>query len=121
MGILQPFDPAGIPAVPDLPPISIGALSVGLTDLFNRANGLVLPRHAIITEPAQEFALQFAPVADSAKVIRSWAKRFGGVAESHVCTSPGTAQRHVRVTFDFYGVTVQAYAFIPLTGQENPS
>ena len=121
MGSLHPYDPGGVPAVPDLPPISIGALAVGLTDLFKQADGLVLPRHAIISEPQQEFALQFAPVPDSARIITSWAMRFGGVLESHTSDAPGTPHRHIRFTFEFYGVTVEAYAFIPLTGQENPS
>jgi len=121
MGSLHPFDPNSGPAVPDLPPIPIGALPVGLTDLFKQADGLVLPRHAMITESAQEFALQFAPVTDSAKVVVSWARRFGGVVDSHVCTPNGEPHRHITLTFDFFGVTVEAYTFIPVTRQENPS
>jgi hypothetical protein len=118
MGSLHPFDPGSGPAVPDLPPISIGALAVGLSDLFRQADGLVLPRHVIITESAQEFALQFAPVTDSVKVVMSWATRFGGVVDSHVCTPDGQPHRHITLTFGYYGVTVEAYTFIPLTGQE---
>ena len=118
---LYPYDPASGPAVPDLPPISIGALAVGLTDLFARAEGLVLPRTVVINELAQEFLLAFASDPDSPRVIASWAIRFGGVIESHVCSAPGTPHTHVWVSFDYYGVTVEAYAFIPLSGQENPS
>jgi hypothetical protein len=120
MGSLHPFDPTGA-AVPDIPPISIGALTVGLADLFGQASGLVLPRHAMITEASQEFALTFAPVPDSAKVITSWAMRFGGVVEAHTCDAPGSPHRHIILTFDYFGITVEAYCFIPLTGQENPS
>ena len=54
---LYSYDPANGPAVPDLPPISIGALTIGLGDLFGRANGLVLPRTVVINETAQEFML----------------------------------------------------------------
>jgi hypothetical protein len=122
MGKLYPFDPNSGPAVPDLPPISIGALAVGLTDLLGRAGGLVLPRHVIITESAQEFALQFAPVTDSARVITSWATRFGGVVDAHTCEpAPGQPHRHITLTFDYYGVTVEAYTFIPVTRQEKHS
>jgi hypothetical protein len=120
MGKLYPFDPGG-PAVPDLPPISIGALAVGLSDLFGRAYDLVLPRYVSVSESAQEFLLQFAPVTDSAKVVMSWATRFGGVVQSHVCEPNGQPHRHITLTFDYYGVTVEAYAFIPVTRQENSS
>jgi hypothetical protein len=120
MGSLYPFDPT-VPAVPDIPPISIGALSVGLTDLICKANGLVLPQYATISEATQEFALKFAPGADSAKVITSWAMRFGGVLESHICEQSGQPNRHVTLTFEYFGVSVDAYCYIPLTRWENPS
>jgi hypothetical protein len=120
MGSLHPFDPGG-PALPDLPPISIGALAVGLTDLFKQASDLVLPRYVTISESAQEFLLQFAPVTDSAKVVMSWATRFGGVVQSHVCEPNDQPHRHITLTFDYYGVLVEAYAFIPVTRQENSS
>lgn len=118
---LYPYDPGDVPAVPDIPPISVGALAVGLTDLFGRAEGLVLPRTVVINETAQEFLLAFAFDPDSAKVITSWAIRFGGVVDSHVCDAPGSPHRHICLTFDYFGVQVDAYTFIPLTGQENPS
>lgn len=122
MGSLHPYDPEGVPAVPDLPPISIGALAVGLTDLLQRADGLVLPRHVMINELSQAFALQFAPVPDSGRVITAWAMRFGGLIESHVCEpAPGQPHKHIAFSFDYYGVLVEAYAFIPLTGQEDRS
>ena len=111
---LYPYDPANGPAVPDLPPINIGALAIGLGNMFGRAKGLVLPRTVVINETAQEFLLAFASDPDSARVITSWAIRFGGVIESHVCKVPGTPHRHVTVTFDYYGVQVDAFAFIPL-------
>ena len=116
MGSLHSYDPGGVPAVPDLPPINIGALAVGLTDLLKKADGLVLPRYASISESGQEFALQFAPVADSTPVLIAWAHRFGGVISSHVCEPvPDRWHLHITFTFEFYGVTVEAYAFIPVT------
>jgi hypothetical protein len=116
---LYSFDPANGPAVPDLPPINIGALAIGLGDLFGRANGLVLPRTVVINETAQEFMLMFAPDPDSARVITTWAMRFGGVVESHVCEALGSPHRHICATFDYYGVQVDAYTFIPLPEQES--
>lgn len=121
MGSIHPFDPGRSPAVPDVPPISIGPLSVGLTDLLKAADGLVLPRTVTLQETHQEFLLAFAPVADSARVIMAWAMRFGGVVDSHVCDVPGSPHRHLSVTFDYFGVTVSAFTFIPLTGQEDQS
>jgi hypothetical protein len=115
MGSLHFYDPGDVPAVPDLPPISIGALAVGLTNLFGKANGLALPRSVVINETAQEFMLSFTPDADSARVITAWAMRFGGIIDGHVCEVSGSPHRHITLTFDYYGVTVDAYTFIPLT------
>jgi hypothetical protein len=112
---LHSFDPADGPALPDLPPISIGALAVGLTDLFGKADGLVMPRTVVINETAQELMMMFAPVADSARIITAWAMRFGGVVDAHVCEALSSPHRHITATFDYYGVTVDAYTFIPIT------
>jgi hypothetical protein len=112
---LYPYDPANGPAVPDLPPINIGALTIGLGDLFGRASGLVLPRTVLINETAQEYMLMFSSDPDSVRVIASWAKRFGGVLDSHVCSTDGTQYRHICLTFEYYGVTVDAYTFLPVT------
>jgi hypothetical protein len=114
-----PYDPAGGPAVPDIPPISIGALAVGLCDLLRQADGLVFPRTVAIAEHEQRYLLVFAPVLDSAKVITSWAQRFGGVLETHACEPiPGRPYTHITLTFEFCGVSADAYTFIPGTGQE---
>jgi len=112
---LYPYDPANGPAVPDLPPINIGALTVGLSDLFGRASGLVLPRSVLINETAQAYLLTFAPDPDSIRVITSWAIRFGGVVESHTCSPDGTQRQHIILTFEYFGVQVDAFTFLPVT------
>jgi hypothetical protein len=116
MGSLDTLDTASGPALPEVPPISIGALAVGLVDLFKKADGLTLPHYACIHESTQYFSLQFAPVAGSLKAVAGWAQRFGAVlvtdkglnAQKQKCT-------YVTATFDFFGIEVNAYAYVPVT------
>jgi hypothetical protein len=116
MNPIHPSDPAAALAVPELPPIGIGALAVGLTDLFRQADGLGLPHYAAIHESTQHFGLQFAPVRGSLRAVACWAQRFGGVLVSdkrfdhckQECTYAGT-------TFEFFGIEVTAYAYVPVT------
>lgn len=120
MGTLHPY-PTGGPAVPELPPIPTGALAVGLCDLLKAAAGLPQPRFIAISEQRQEFALQFPSDRDGSKAVTAWAMRFGGVLASHVCEPDGTARQHIQASFGYYGVAVEAFAFLPATGQENQS
>jgi len=121
MGSLNVYDPNSGPAVPELPPIPLGALAVGLCDLLGQAKDLVQPRFATIGERQQEITLQFSPDRAGAQAIASWATRFGGVIVAHICKPDGQPHRHITATGDYYGVTVEAYTFIPLTGGENHS
>ncbi len=115
MGSLDTSAPVDGPALPELPPISIRELAVGLVDLFSKADGLALPRYIAIHD-TQHFSLQFAPVRASLKAVACWAQRFGGVlvgeqrlnASQQECTYAG-------VTFDFFGVEVAAYTYVPVS------
>ena len=99
----------------DIPPCSTRELAVGLTDLFSKADGLTLPT-VIIYQSTQGFSLQFAKSAASYRALAAWAQRFGAVLSSENRTDPqGQPCRYVRVTFDWFGVEVQAYAYIPVT------
>jgi hypothetical protein len=116
MGTAPSIGQAGIPAAPELPSISIAALAVGLSDLLRAADGLGLPHMAIIHESTRHYSLQFAPEHASLKALARWAHRFGGVlvsenrlnANHQACTYAG-------VSFDYSGVEVGAYAYVPIT------
>ena len=116
MGSLHVHDPLGGPVLPEIPPISTRELTVGLCDLFSKADGLALPKYVAIYESSQAFSLQFAQSAASFTALAAWAQRFGAVLVSEDDTDQhGQPCKYVRVTFDFFGVEVEAYAFIPVT------
>jgi hypothetical protein len=116
MGSLDTSTPVPGPALPDIPPCSARELAVGLLDLFSKADGLTLPALVIIYASTQGFSLQFAKSAASYRALAAWAQRFGAVLASEDRADPqGQPCRYVRVTFDWFGVEVQAYAYIPVT------
>jgi hypothetical protein len=113
MGSLSTSTPVNGPALPDIP-FSIRELAVGMTDLFKKADGLALPRYVSIFE-SQAFRLQFAPDGAS-RALAAWAQRFG----AELASDPHTGQdgqrfTYVHTDFEFFGVEVVAYAFIPVT------
>jgi hypothetical protein len=116
MGSLDTSTPVPGPALPDIPPCSARELAVGLTDLFSKADGLALPRFVAIHQRSQAFGLQFDDSAASYRALAAWAQRFGAVlaSDNHTDTS-GEPCKYVHIDFEFFGVEVQAYAFIPVT------
>ena len=118
MGSLDTTTPTSGPALPELPPIPIGALAVGLCDLFQRAGSLPAPSSLAVYGGTEAISLQFDPKPASAKAIASWARRFGGVVDISTHTRgtlSGGPERWVNTSFDWYGVRVDAFAHIPLT------
>jgi hypothetical protein len=116
MGTAQSIGQAGTPAAPELPPISIAALAVGLSDLLRAANGLGLPHMAVIHESTRHYSLQFAPEHASLKALARWAHRFGGVLVSENRLNHDRQPCiYAGVTFDYSGVEVHAYAYVPIT------
>jgi hypothetical protein len=114
MGSLDTINPASGPALPDTPPITTRELAVGLVGLFGKADGLVQPRYVSISRAAQDFGLQFDNSADGRTAIEAWAQRFGApLTSSDHTNKDGTLSTYVECTFDFFGVEVVAYAFIP--------
>ena len=111
---LDSFDPGGGPALPDMP-LAAGTLAACLCDLFRQADGLAMPWLATIDEPSQLLALELGRAEQSITDIVAWAARFGGVMQSHPCDVLGTPCRHVTTAFEFTGVTVSVFAFIPDT------
>ena len=107
------YDPkAAGTALPELPPLPIGALAVGLVNLLQEAADLPAPHFITVCE-TQSISLQFAPVKASLRAITRWALRFGSIATSHPQQGTTGPETWCRTDFDYYGVAVNAYAHIP--------
>jgi hypothetical protein len=116
MGSLEVLNPSGGPALPEIPPIPIGALAVGLCDLFQRAADLPAPSSVTLYGGGIDcMTLQFVPEPASDKAIALWARRFGGEVTRKVHTDDRGRERWVKARFDWRGVDVDAFAHIPLT------
>ena len=117
MGTAQPLIVrAGSPAAPELSSIPVSALVVGLSDLLRAADGLGLPHYVAIHATTKHFSLQFAPDRASLKAIARWAQRFGGVLVSENRLNAKQQEcMYAGVTFDYSGVEVSAYAYVPVT------
>jgi hypothetical protein len=104
------YDPAGGPALPELPPLPIGVLAVGTAELLQQAADLPQPIY-ITVHQNQCISVQFAPEQASVQAVTRWAHRFGGIVTSRSHNdSPETV---CSTGFDYYGITVDAYAYIP--------
>jgi hypothetical protein len=113
MTSIRIYDPASAgAALPELPPMPIGALAVGAAELLQQAADLPAPICFTVSD-TQAITLQFARHKDSIRAITGWARRFGTVMTSHpgqVESEPGTWHT---TDFDYYGIAVHAFAFIP--------
>jgi hypothetical protein len=113
MGTTQPLTTADSPELPSIP---LSALVVGLSGLLRAADGLGLPHYVAIHATTKYFGLQFAPEPASLKAIARWAQRFGGVLVSENRLNAQQQEcRYAGVTFDYSGVEVAAYAYVPVT------
>lgn len=120
MGSLDTSTPVPGPVLPDLPPISTRELAVGLVDLFAKADGLALPGYVSIFGTTQAFSMQFGKTPASYRALVAWAQRFGAVLASDDHTDrEGRPCKYVYIDFEFFGVEVNAYAFIPVTETGN--
>jgi hypothetical protein len=96
----------------ELPPLPVGALMYGAAELLDKALDLPQPRYVTVSS-TQHIGLQFDPARSSYAAITKWALRFGGVLVSEPDVENEENRTHVRVEFTYYGVEVNAYAFIP--------
>lgn len=106
-------NPADGAVPPELPPWTIAQLAAQLTDVMSDADDLPQPRYISIHECSQSISLQFAPVTASLEALTRWALRFGAVLTSQPHEDEHGLRTLCRVKFDYYGVPVDAYAFIP--------
>lgn len=113
MTSLHTFNPATAgTALPDPPPLPLGALAVGLANLLQDAARLPQPRYIAIFDPEQ-ISMQFAPVQPSTLAITRWARRFGSVVITETRQGDTGHETWCTTTFSYYGVTVKADARIP--------
>jgi hypothetical protein len=106
------YDPAAGAAPPELPPLPIGALAVGLVNLLQEAADLPAPQLICISD-TQSISVQFAPIKASLRTVTRWALRFGSVMTSAPHQGTTGTETWCRTEFDYYGVEVNAYAHIP--------
>ena len=112
MTSIHTYDPAVGPALPDLPPLPIGALVVGAAELLQQAADLPSPVYIGIFD-TQHISVQFDPDRSSIKAVTRWAARFGSIMTSQPGQGKSGAETWYRTDFDYYGIAVTAYAHIP--------
>jgi hypothetical protein len=112
MTSIRIYDPAAEAALPELPPLPIGALVVGAAELLQQAADLPAPA-SVTVHHTQHISVQFARHKASVRAITRWAARFG----SAMTVQPGKVQSDAgtwyRTNFDYYGIAVEAFAFLP--------
>jgi hypothetical protein len=113
MTSIHAYDPASGAVPPELPPMTITTLAVGLVDLLSEADNLPQPYYITIHDRSQSVDLQFAPVKASMKALTRWALRFGAVLTSEPHEGKHGPETWCNVRFDYNGVTVTGYAHIP--------
>jgi hypothetical protein len=95
-------------------PLSIGGLVSDAADILRIATDLPRPRMVDVHEDSQHIYLQLDPDPASYPALAAWAELFGGVITSQPWTTDTGEQVNIcRVQFEFYGITVEAYAVIP--------
>jgi hypothetical protein len=112
MTSIHTYDPSDGAALPELPPLPIGVLAVGIADLLQQAADLPQPGTVFIYDH-QCVSMQFAPEQASVQAITRWAARFGSVMTSQPGTASDSPGTWYRTDFDYYGIAVSAYAHIP--------
>ena len=106
------YDPADGSAMPELPPLPIGVLVIGVAELLQQAADLPQPRFIFIYD-GQAISLQFAPEQASVRAVTRWALRFGSVMTSQPGKGNNGTETWYRTDFGYYGIAVSAYAHIP--------
>ena len=115
MTSIHAYDPASAGTAPhELPPMPIGALAVGTAELLQQAATLPAPTCITIYDH-QAISLHFARRTDSIRAIAQWARRFGSITTSRPGNVESVTGTWHTTDFDYYGIAVHAFAFIPAT------
>jgi hypothetical protein len=113
MTSIRTYDPARAgTALPELPPLPIGALVVGAAELLQQAADLPAPVYVTVHD-TQTVSVQFAQHKASIRAITTWARRFGSVATSYPDEDQPDTWTWYRADFDYYGIAVTVFALIP--------
>jgi hypothetical protein len=95
-----------------LTPLPMAALVIAAWNLLDQAGDLPQP-HMITMYDTQHISFQFPPEQLSLHTVARWARRFGSEMTSGPHQTERGRQTWCRTEFDYYGVTVDAYAHIP--------
>jgi hypothetical protein len=112
MTSIHVYDPSDGAALPELPPLPIGALAVGVAELLQQATDLPAPT-SITMYDHQAISVQFARHQASVRAITRWAARFGSVMTSRPGQIESDTGTWHTADFDYYGIAVHAFAFVP--------
>ena len=113
MTSIHTYDPASAgAALPELPPMPIGALAVGTAELLQQAADLPAPTSVTLYDH-DAITIQFARHKDSIRAITQLARRFGSVTTSHPGQIESDTGTWHATDFDYCGIAVHAFAFIP--------
>ena len=113
MTSIRTYDPAAAgTALPELPPLPIGALVVGAAELLRQAASLPAPVYVTVHD-TQSISVQFPQHKASIRAITQWARRFGSVVTSYPDQDQPDTWTWYRADFDYYGIAVTAFAKIP--------
>jgi hypothetical protein len=106
------YDPAAGAALPELPPLPMGALTVGAQNLMQEASDLPSPCYIAIFR-TQHISAQFDGADPSSlRAVTRWALRFGGIVTSEPYQGEHGPETWHSTEFDYYGVSVRAYTHI---------
>ena len=106
------YDPSDGAALPELPPLPIGVLAVGVAELLQQAADLPQPCYLTISD-TQSVDFLFASEQASVPAITRWALRFGSVVISNPHQGKNGPETWCRTDFDYFGIAATAYAHIP--------
>jgi hypothetical protein len=113
------YDPGDGTALPELPPLPIGALAVGAQNLLQEAADLPAPCYIAIFD-TQHISVQFDGDPSAIRAVTRWALRFGGIVISQPRQGKDGPETWCSTEFSYYGVSVRAYAHIPAATERGP-
>lgn len=94
-------------------PLPVSALVIATSNLLEAGSDLPQPRYLRVSG-SQSIDLGFGGDPSSYQAITRWALRFGVTAQtSPHTTSEGELKTYVLAAFDYHGIAVEAYAFVP--------
>jgi hypothetical protein len=110
------YDPKA--AAAPLTPLPVSALVIATWNLLDEASDLPHPQYLTISD-TQHIDLQFPGKPSSLRAITRWALRFGGILASEPHQGKHGPQTRCHLEFDYHGVAVKAYAYIPAATASN--